>query len=150
MDNFDRKILRVLQRDARISNQRLADDVGLSPSACLRRVQRLQSDGVIAGYAALLKREAVGLSILAFVQISLEDHHPETLKKFDGIVSAAEEILECHALSGQYDYLLKVVARDVPHFEQFLRSELLAGRGVNAANTSFVLQQRKSTTALPL
>lgn len=150
MDTFDRKILRILQQDARIANQRLADQVGLSPSACLRRVQRLQTEGVIMGYAAHLRRESVGLSILAFVHISLEDHHPETLKKFDGIVAAAEEVLECHSLSGQYDYLLKVVARDVPHFEQFLRGELLANRGVNAANTSFVLQQRKSTTALPL
>jgi DNA-binding Lrp family transcriptional regulator len=150
MDSFDRKILRTLQRDGRLSNQALSEAVGLSPSPCLRRVQRLQRDGVITGYAALVDREAVGLSIMAFVHISLEDHHPETLERFDGIVAGADEILECHALSGQYDYLLKVVARDVPHFEAFLRGRLLAGHGVNAANTSFVLHQRKSTTALPL
>ncbi len=150
MDRSDRKILQVLQTDARIPNQRLAEQVGLSPSACLRRVQRLEADGVISEYAAHLSRDNVGLSIMAFVHISLEDHHPETLNKFDSIVSASEEILECHALSGQYDYLLKIVARDVGHFDQFLRGQLLVGRGVNAANTSFVLQQRKSTTVLPL
>ena len=150
MDELDRNILRTLKRDGRISNQALSDAVGLSPSPCLRRVQRLQRDGVITGYTALVDREAAGLSIMAFVHISLEDHHPETLERFDGFVVAAEEILECHALSGQYDYLLKVVARDVPHFEAFLRGRLLAGHGVNAANTSFVLHQRKSTTALPL
>ncbi|MEO0617094.1 MAG: Lrp/AsnC family transcriptional regulator [Pseudomonadota bacterium] len=150
MDSFDRKILHTLQRDGRISNQALAEAVGLSPSPCLRRVQRLQRDGVIEGYAALVDRESAGLSIMAFVHISLEDHHPETLARFDTVIAASDEVLECHALSGQYDYLLKVVARDVPHFEQFLRGSLLAGHGVNAANTSFVLHERKRTTALPL
>ena len=122
----------------------------ISPSPCLRRVQRLQKSGVISRYAAQLDRAAVGLSILAFVHVSLQDHRPSTLEKFAGLVSSAEEILECHSLSGQYDYLLKVVARDVAEFDAFLSGRLLAGRGVNAANTSFVLKQYKNTTALPL
>ncbi|MEM9172764.1 MAG: Lrp/AsnC family transcriptional regulator [Pseudomonadota bacterium] len=150
MDSFDRKILASLQRDGRISNQRLAETVGLSPSPCLRRVQRLRDDGVITSTVALLDQAAVSLSILAFVQVSLEDHLPETLSKFDGLVESSEEILECHALSGEYDYLLKVVAKDMDHFEQFLTRGLLSGRGVNSANTSFVLKQKKNTTVLPI
>ncbi|MEL6869236.1 MAG: Lrp/AsnC family transcriptional regulator [Pseudomonadota bacterium] len=150
MDSYDKKILQVLQRDGRISNQRLAEAVGLSPSPCLRRVQKLIDAGVIEQFAAQLDRDKLGLSILAFVHVSLVDHRPETLASFNGIVAGADEILECHALSGQYDYLLKVVAQDMAHFEQFMTRDVLSGRGVNSANTSFVLKQGKSTTALPL
>ncbi|MEM8546574.1 MAG: Lrp/AsnC family transcriptional regulator [Pseudomonadota bacterium] len=150
LDRFDRKILSELQQDGRMPNQKLADAVGLSPSPCLRRVQKLREDKVIARTVAQLDRQALGLSLLAFVHVSLEDHQPETLAKFDSILASADQILECHALSGEYDYLLKVVARDMQHFEQFLSRQLLSGRGVNAANTSFALNERKYTTALPL
>lgn len=150
MDNYDQRILEILQQEGRISNQKLAERVGLSASPCLRRVQKLNDDGVIERTVAQLDRQKLGLSILAFVHVSLVDHRPETLKRFDGIVTCAGEILECHALSGQYDYLLKVVTRDMAHFEHFMTHDLLAGRGVNSANTSFVLSQRKNTTALPV
>ncbi|MEO0576423.1 MAG: Lrp/AsnC family transcriptional regulator [Pseudomonadota bacterium] len=150
MDSYDAKILQILQRDGRISNQKLAEAVGLSASPCLRRVQKLTEEGVIARTVAQLDRQKLGFTILAFVHVSLVDHRPETLKAFDGIVTTAGEILECHALSGQYDYLLKVVTQDMAHFEQFMTHDLLAGRGVNSANTSFVLSQRKNTTALPV
>lgn len=150
MDSYDRKILAALQRDASISNQRLAEQVGLSASPCLRRVQKLEATGVIRERVALLDREAVGLHILAFVHVSLEDHLPETLAKFDGVVAGSAQVLECHALSGQYDYLLKVVAKDMANFEQFLTLELLAGRGVASANTSFVINPRKQSTVLPV
>ena len=105
---------------------------------------------MIRAQVTLLDPAALGLSILAFVHVSLEDHLPATLQKFDGIVAGSESVLECHALSGQYDYLLKVVATDMESFEQFLTEKLLAGRGVASANTSFVIKQRKSSTALPL
>ncbi|MEL7023178.1 MAG: Lrp/AsnC family transcriptional regulator [Pseudomonadota bacterium] len=150
MDSYDRKILAALQRDARVSNQRLAESVGLSASPCLRRVQKLEKKGLIRDRVTLLDRKALGLHILAFVHVSLEDHLPQTLQKFDGVVSDCDQILECHALSGQYDYLLKVVARDMADFEQFLTHELLAGRGVASANTSFVINERKDSTVLPL
>lgn len=150
MDDYDRKILRALQRDARISNQQLAEEVGLSPSPCWRRVRKLQDDGVIDDFCAQLSREALGLSMLAFVQISLEDHHPDTVADFDLTVANSDEVLECCSLSGQYDYLLKVVTRDIAHFDLFLSKQLLARRGVRAANTSFVLKQKKFTTALPI
>ncbi|MFK8051582.1 MAG: Lrp/AsnC family transcriptional regulator [Woeseiaceae bacterium] len=150
MDLFDLKILDVLQRDGRISNQALAETVGLSPSPCLRRVQRLQKDGVIDGYCAHINRGAVGLQIMAFVHVSLRDHRPETLKKFTNLVATTDAILECHSLSGRYDYLLKVVAGSVDDFDQLLTKRLLSDHGVNVANTSFVLRQLKRTTALPL
>lgn len=150
MDAYDLKILSILQRDGRISNQALAEKVGLSPSPCLRRVQRLQRDGVIDGYFAHINRQQVGLQIIAFVHVSLRDHLPETLSKFNNVVSSTDAILECHSLSGRYDYLLKVVAANVDQFDEILTKRLLAGNGVNAANTSFVLKQLKRTTALPL
>ncbi|MEL6214180.1 MAG: Lrp/AsnC family transcriptional regulator [Pseudomonadota bacterium] len=150
MDSYDSKILSILQRDARISNQKLAETVGLSASPCLRRVQKLEAAGVIRERVTLLERAALGLHILGFVHVSMEDHLPQTLKKFESLVASSEQILECHALSGQYDYLLKVVARDMSHFEQFLTKSLLAGRGVASANTSFVINERKNATVLPL
>jgi DNA-binding Lrp family transcriptional regulator len=150
LDDYDRKILRLLQRDARMSSQQLADAVGLSASPCWRRVRRLEEAGVISGHVTLLSQEALGLTMLAFVQVSLEDHHPDTVADFDAMVQSSDQVLECCALSGQYDFLLKVVARDVADFEHFLASRLLARRGVRAANTSFVLKQRKFTTALPV
>ena len=150
VDAFDLKILSVLQKEARISNQALADRVGLSPSPCLRRVQRLERDGVIEAFCAQINRQALGLQIQAFVHVSLRDHLPETLQGFKAFVLSHDAVLECHALSGQYDYLLKIVAEDVDAFDEVLTRGLLAGHGVNAANTSFVLKQLKSTSALPL
>lgn len=150
LDDYDKKILRLLQRDARMSSQQLAEAVGLSASPCWRRVRRLEEAGVISGHVTLLSQEALGLTMLAYVQVSLEDHHPDTVADFDAMVQSSDQVLECCALSGQYDFLIKVVARDVADFEQFLASRLLARRGVRAANTSFVLKQRKFTTALPV
>ncbi|MEN7343541.1 MAG: Lrp/AsnC family transcriptional regulator [Pseudomonadota bacterium] len=150
MDAFDLKILLELQRDAKLTNQALAERVGLSPSPCLRRVQRLQKDGVLTAYRAHIRRQAVGLQVMAFVHVSLQDHLPETLDRFKRFVSTSNAILECHSLSGRYDYLLKVVASNVEQFDEVLTRGLLAGIGVNAANTSFVLKQLKSTTELPL
>ena len=150
MDAFDIKILSELQQDAKLSNQALAERVGLSPSPCLRRVQRLQEAGVLIGYRAHIQRQSVGLQVMAFVHVSLQDHLPETLDRFKRFVNSSDAILECHSLSGRYDYLLKIVASNVEQFDEVLTRGLLAGKGVKAANTSFVLKQLKSTTALPL
>ena len=150
VDKTDRKILHVLQRDARISNQRLADEVGLSVSPCWRRVKKLEQEGYIDRYVTLLDAGKVGLRITAFVHVSLEDHHPDTLKEFDQLIRTRPEVLECFAMSGQDDYLLRVVCPDMDAYEAFLTRHLLALKGVRTANTSFVLKTRKSTTALPL
>jgi len=150
MDSYDRRILSVLQRDARTSNQQLAKEVGLSPSPCWRRVRRLEESGVIEQYVARLSRQELGFPVLAYVQISLEDHHPDTIREFDEMIRRCEEVQECCSMSGQYDYLIKVVARDMEGYEDFLSGKLLRLTGVQTANTSFVLKQKKSTSALPL
>lgn len=150
MDHTDRKILRVLQEDARISNQQLADTVGLSVSPCWRRVKRLEEQGIIDRYVTLLDAKKIGLGLIAFVHVSLEDHHPDTLQEFDRLICDRAEVQECFAMSGQDDYLLRVVSPDIEAYETFLTQHLLALKGVRTANTSFVLKTRKATTALPL
>jgi len=150
VDQIDRKILKVLQEDARISNQRLADAVGLSVSPCWRRVKRMEEQGIIDRYVTLLDAKRVGLALTAFVHVSLEDHHPDTLEQFDRLVRDRPEVQECFAMSGQDDYLLRVVSPDIETYEEFLTRQLLALKGVRTANTSFVLKTRKATTALPL
>lgn len=150
MDQTDFKILRELQHDGHLSNRELADRVALSPSPCLRRVQQLERDGVISRYAALLDRAAVGLQIVAFAHISLDNHHPDTVVEFDKAIAGFPEVLECHATSGDFDYMLKVIVADMDSYEHFLNSELLRVPGVRAVNTSFSLRQKKFTTELPL
>ena len=150
IDSYDRRILAVLQRDARTSNQQLAREVGLSASPCWRRVRRLEKEGVIEQYVARLSRQELGFPVLAYVQISLEDHHPDTIREFDDMIRRCDEVQECCSMSGQYDYLIKVVARDMESYEDFLSGKLLRLTGVQTANTSFVLKQKKSTSALPL
>ncbi len=150
LDSHDRRILSILQREARISNQQLAKQVGLSPSPCWRRVRRLEEEGVIEQYVARLSRQALGFPVLAYVQISLEDHHPDTIRELEDMIRRCDEVQECCSMSGQYDYLIKVVAKDMESYEDFLSGKLLRLTGVQTANTSFVLKQKKSTSALPL
>lgn len=150
LDAKDRALLRELQRDGRLSNQELARRVDLSTSPCWRRVRQLETDGVITGYVALVDPERVGLSVLAYAHVSLDNHHVDTVASFDDLVNELPEVLECCAMSGEYDYLLKVRTRSMEAYEHFLRGGLLRHNGVRAVNTSFVLSQRKSTTALPV
>lgn len=150
LDAYDRDLLALLQRDGRITNQRLAERVNLSPAPCLRRVDKLEAAGYIRGYAALADREKLGLSVLVYIHISLNDHHADTVAAFDRFVEHSDAILECYAMSGEYDYLLRVVARDVAALESFIMEQLLQTNTVRAANTSFALKQKKYTTALPV
>lgn len=150
LDKIDLKILDVLQQDARISNHKLAARVGLSPSPCWRRVKRLQDCGLIVRYVTLLDAEAAGLPVQAYLHVSLDNHHPDTVAAFDRMVQARPEVLECHAMSGEYDYLLKVAARSMSDYERFMTRHLLREAEVQTANTSFVLKRIKHTTALPL
>ncbi len=150
LDKFDVLILRALQENARLSNNDLAEKIGLSPSPCWRRVKRLEESGIITGHITLLDPAAVGITILAYAQVSLEDHHPETVIEFDRFIQASPLVLECCSTSGGYDFLLKIVSADMTAYETFLSSELLPLNGVQSVNTSFVLNQKKSTTALPL
>lgn len=150
LDKIDLKILAALQQDARISNHKLASEVGLSPTPCWRRVKRLEKSGLIARYVTLLDAEAAGLPVTAYLHVSLDNHHPDTVAAFDRMVNARGEVLECYAMSGEYDYLLKVAARSMSDYERFMSHHLLREAEVQTANTSFVLKRIKYTTAIPL
>jgi DNA-binding Lrp family transcriptional regulator len=150
LDRLDRRILDELQGDARISNQELAKRVGLSPAPCWRRLRRLEEAGFIAGYATLLDGPAVGLPIMAYATVSLENHHPETVREFDQLVNDRPEVLECHSMSGPNDYLLRIVAASMDAYERFMSAHVLQIRAVRSVNTSFVLRTKKFTTRLPV
>ncbi len=150
LDRLDRRILDELQSDARVSNQELAQRVGLSPAPCWRRLRRMEEEGFIAGYATLLSAAAIGLPIQAYALVSLENHHPQTVRQFDQLVRERAEVLECHSMSGPNDYLLRIVAASMDAYEQFLSTRVLQLPGVRSVNTSFVLRTKKFTTRLPV
>ncbi|HYB34302.1 MAG TPA: Lrp/AsnC family transcriptional regulator [Steroidobacteraceae bacterium] len=150
LDRLDRRILEELQADARISNQELAKRVGLSAAPCWRRLRRLEQAGFIAGYATLLRAPAIGLPILAYAVVSLENHHPESVRQFDQFVKERSEVLECHSMSGANDYLLRIVAASMEAYEHFLSTQLLQLQAVRSVNSSFVLRTKKFTTRLPV
>lgn len=150
LDRYDKSILSLIQHSGRMTNQRLAEQVSLSPAPCLRRVDKLESAGIIRQYVALADREKLGLSVLAYIHISLNNHLADTVTSFNRFVEQSESILECYSVSGEYDYLIRVVARDVSGLEVFIMEELLQTNTVRSANTSFVLNEKKYTTALPL
>jgi Lrp/AsnC family leucine-responsive transcriptional regulator len=140
LDRTDLAILRALQADGRLSNVELAQRVTLSPSACLRRVQRLESEGVIAGYRALLDAARLGLGLHAFVRVQLKSHGAADIARFAEDIQAWDEVERCHALTGDMDYLIEVRVADLEHFSRFLLDRLLAGGQVADVNSSFVLR----------
>jgi Lrp/AsnC family leucine-responsive transcriptional regulator len=150
LDRTDLSILALLQREGRLSNADLAERVNLSASATLRRVQRLEAEGVIAGYAARLDPQRLGLGLQAFVRLQLARHDRESIAQFVAQVEAWDEVVACHALTGDMDYLLHVVVADLDHFSRFLLDHLLASAGVADVNTSFVLRAVKQGQGLPL
>ena len=150
LDRIDLRLLSLLQRDGRATNADIAAQVNLSPSACLRRVQRLEAAGVVAGYAALVEPRAVGLGLQAFVRVQLERHGQSAIEQFVDALGDWEEVVACHALTGDMDYQLHVVVQDLEHFSRFLLDKLLNNAGVADVNSSFVLRTVKQTRALPL
>ena len=150
LDRTDLRLLALLQRAGRASNADLAAQVNLSPSACLRRIQRLESAGVVAGYAARLDPKALGLGLQAFVRVQLEKHGAPGIERFVRAVQDWDEVVACHALTGDMDYLLHVYVRDLEHFSRFLLDRLLDASGVADVNSSFVLRTVKEFRALPL
>lgn len=150
MDKYDREILKVLQSEGRISNKDLAKQVALSQAPCWRRVNALQKSGLIKGYTAIVDQEKVGLNITAFAQITLDNHHPETVQYFDQGIQQWPEILECHATSGEYDYLLKIVTRDMNSYNHLIYDKILTLPSIRSVNTSFSMQQKKRTSHLPI
>jgi DNA-binding Lrp family transcriptional regulator len=150
LDEIDLKVLRLLQGEGRMTNRALAEAVDLSPPGLQRRIRRLEERGVIRGYAALLDRDAVGLGLMCFVQVTLAHHQPEGRRDFRDTVRRLPEVLECHHLTGEYDYLLKVVVRNQRDLETFLFERLTPIEGVDRIRTSIVLREIKGSTELPL
>jgi len=151
LDRYDRRILEVLQRDGRISNQDLAERIGLSPSPCLRRVRALEESGLIQGYRALLDARRLGLTLLALVHISMDRHTPERFAHFDAAVSELPEVLECLLITGQEaDYQLKVIVRDMEAYQALLLNKITRIEGVSGVHSSFVLRRIVERTALPI
>ncbi|MCB1798846.1 MAG: Lrp/AsnC family transcriptional regulator [Gammaproteobacteria bacterium] len=151
VDRFDRRILEVLQAEGRISNQDLAERIGLSPSPCLRRVRALEDSGVIAGYRAVLDARKLGLTLLALIHISMDRHTPERFANFEEKVRALPEVLECLLITGQdADYQLKVIVRDMEAYQALLLNKITRIEGVSGVHSSFVMRRVVDTTALPL
>ena len=150
LDPIDRRILGELQRNGRISNVDLAAAVGLSPSPCLRRVRDLENGGVIDRYAAIIDQNAAGRSLIVVVQVTLERQIETALDAFERSVSERPEVMECYLMTGDSDYLLRVVVADVSAYEVFLKDHLTRIPGVSAIKSSFALNRVKYETALPL
>ncbi len=149
LDRWERAILRELQRDARITNAKLAAGVGLSESPTFRRVKALENSGVIRGYTATLDQRKLGLPVTAFVQVTMEKQPDERTELFHRRVDQEPYIIECHAMSGTQDYLMKVVARGMDHFSELVMRQILKYPGVMHVESNFSLQPIKDAGALP-
>jgi Lrp/AsnC family transcriptional regulator, leucine-responsive regulatory protein len=151
LDRIDRRILHELQLNARITNQELADKVGLSPSPCLRRVKHLEEAGLIKGYVTELWADKLGLKLMAIVQVAMDRHTPDRFEQFEAAIKTFPQVLECIMITGQSaDYQLKVLVKDMDEYQAFLLSKLTRITGVSDVRSSFVLRQIVSTSALPL
>lgn len=150
LDERDRTMLRQLQGNARISNAELARQVELSPPGLQKRLRKLEENGVIEGYVTLVNREALGFDMLCFVQVTLQRHEPQAIERFRDLVQTLPEVLECHHITGEYDYLLKVVVYNRKHLEQFLMETLTPIPGMDKIRTSLVLSEIKTTTSVPV
>ena len=150
LDEIDRRILTALQENARITNVELAELVGISSSPCWRRVRELEQKGVISRYVTLIDPGSIGLPVSVFVQVSLERQVERALEEFEGAVADWPEVMECYLMTGDADYLLRVVVADLTAYHRFLVDHLTRVPGVASIKSSFALKQVKYRTALPL
>ncbi|WP_041230614.1 Lrp/AsnC family transcriptional regulator [Deinococcus peraridilitoris] len=150
LDETDRQILQVLQERGRIANTELADEVGLTPAPCLRRVKRLEDEGFITGYVALLDAQKVGRDLTVFVHVTLDKQTKSAFTTFAEKMRAQQEVLECYFCLGEYDFLLKVVVPDLTTYQRFLIDVLAAMPEVSNTNSTIAAKQEKHTTRLPL
>lgn len=148
LDRIDRNILILLQRDARLTHQEIADRIGSSPTSVWRRIQNLEARGVIKARVALVDRKSVGLDVCVICNVKLSHHSDETRLKFESFVASLSEVTECYAVSGSHDYSLKVVVRDVEAYERLLTRQLLNHPLVDSAASSFTLREVKYSTEL--
>ena len=150
LDSLDRQLLMHLQHDARLSTAELARRLELSGPGLQKRMRKLEHQGVIRGYVTVVDREAVGLDLLCFVHVTLAHHRPASVKRFPDKIRKMPEVLECHFLTGEFDYLLKVVVANHDHLERFLFGTLMKAGGVDRTRTSIVVKEVKTSIALPL
>jgi Lrp/AsnC family leucine-responsive transcriptional regulator len=151
LDRIDKHILRLMQTNGRISNLELADQVGLSPTPCSRRVRRLEESGLIDRHVTLLKSELLGLNLTAIIGISMDRHTPDRFESFEKAIANMPEIIECNIVTGQAaDFLVKAVVKDMQHYEKFLLGRLTRVSGVTGVHSSFVLRQLINKTELPV
>lgn len=151
LDRYDRRILQELQQDGRLSNQDLAERIGLSPSPCLRRVRALEEAGFINSYRALLDAKKLGLALMALIHISMDRHTPERFARFEAAVAELPQVMECLLITGQEaDYQLKVLVRDMDAFQALLLEKITRIEGVSGVHSSFVLRRVVEKTALPV
>lgn len=150
LDAIDIRIIRALQSDGKVTIGDLAEQVGLSPSPCARRVRLLEQAGIIKGYSAVIDQTKVGLPISAFASIKLERQREEDLDRFAQAVAKWPEVVDCYLMTGQRDYLMRIVARDLEAYERFLKQKLTRLDGVASIETSFALGQVKRSEVLPI
>ena len=151
LDKLDKRILRELQNDGRISNAELAERIGLSATPCARRVKRLEDEGIIGDHVILLNPSNLGLKLSALVQISMDRHTPDRFERFESEVGKHPEVVECLLITGQSaDYMLKVVVPDMDYYHQFLLNTITRIEGVRDVHSSFILRKVIDTTQLPL
>ena len=151
LDRYDKRILTLLQANGRMSNQDLADEIGLSPSPCLRRVKALEDSGLITGYRALVDAKKLGFSLMALIYISMDQHTPERFASFETAIAAIPEVLECLLITGQQaDYQLKVIVADMDGYQELLLNKITRIKGVTGVHTSFVLRRVVDKTQVPV
>lgn len=150
LDGIDRKIIAALQADGRMTAQQLADQVGLSASPCARRVRMMEESGVITGYAAMIDQDLVDLPISVFASIKLERQREHELERFNTAIARWPEVVDCYLMTGQRDYLLRVVVRDLHAYDRFLKEKLTRLDGVASIESSFALAQIKRSNRLPV
>jgi len=150
LDSTDRKLLNYLQEDCKQTNKELSSKLNLSVTAAYERIKKLEREGVVRKYVSLLNKEKVDRGFLVFCQIKLVQHAKEYLTKFEKEVTKLDEVLECFHVSGDYDYLLKVIVKDMPHFRSFMVTKLTTLKHIGSTHTSFTISEVKNTTAIPL
>ena len=151
LDRYDRRILELLQEHGRLSNQDLADRIGLSASPCLRRVRALEENGLITGYRAMVDAKQLGLTLTALMHISMDRHTPERFNNFEAKIRELPEVLECLLITGQEaDYQLKVIVRDMDAYQELLLGKITRIEGVSGVHSSFVLRRVVDKTSLPV
>ncbi|AKJ27704.1 Lrp/AsnC family transcriptional regulator [Caldimonas brevitalea] len=150
LDALDRRILQVLQQDGRASNVDLSQRVHLSPPQCLRRVRALEERGVIRGYTAQVTRESLGYAVMAYVNLNIDREHFGRVRELEQVLRSFPEIIECHCVSGDHDYLMKVVARDLKSLSQFLTDRLMQVPGVDDVRSMICMEEIKPPAPLPV